>query len=264
MSSHGSTRKSSDPQSYKRSNRMGPPRTTSSTTGSHEAAECRQHHNEPLDTLTPCRFVCTAAKETRDITRLRSYDLRDRKDTETTILEAALATSAATRYFDTARIGARQFVDGAFGANNPVEQVEREATDVWCDDTADLMPQVKCFVSVGTGRPARKPIEDNILKLVSKTLVAIVTETEQTEARFIARWRHHYDNKRYFRFSVDRGLEGIRLEHYHEQGTMEAATETYLSHTAQIARVRDCVLNLKQKQSVYTENLPNNAKELAF
>ncbi|KAK8142430.1 hypothetical protein G3M48_008773 [Beauveria asiatica] len=74
-------------------------------------------------------FVCAAAKETSDITRLRSYDLPGKASIEATILDAALATSAATRFFDPVRIGARQFVDGALGANNPVEQVEREAVD---------------------------------------------------------------------------------------------------------------------------------------
>ena len=198
--------------------------------------------------------MCTAAKETRDITRLRSYDLRGKPNIEATILDAALATSAATSFFDPVRIGARQFVDGALGANNPVEQVEREATDIWCDDTAELMPQVKCFISIGTGRPGRKAIEYNIRSLVTKTLIAMATETEQTEARFIARWRKYYDIKRYFRFNVDRGLEGIGLEEYKQQGIMEATTESYLSHTAQTTRVRDCVLNLKEKQSVYIED----------
>lgn len=212
------------------------------------------YHNTQSSTLTPSRFVCTAAKETRDITRLRSYDLRGKPNIEATILDAALATSAATSFFDPVRIGARQFVDGALGANNPVEQVEREATDIWCDDTAELMPQVKCFISIGTGRPGRKAIEYNIRSLVTKTLIAMATETEQTEARFIARWRKYYDIKRYFRFNVDRGLEGIGLEEYKQQGIMEATTESYLSHTAQTTRVRDCVLNLKEKQSVYIED----------
>ncbi|XWW94394.1 hypothetical protein V2A60_002337 [Cordyceps javanica] len=199
-------------------------------------------------------FVCAAAKETSDITRLRSYDLPGKASIEATILDAALATSAATRFFDPVCIGARQFVDGALGANNPVEQVEREASDIWCADTAELMPQVKCFLSIGTGHLGTKAIEDKMVKLLSKTLVGMVTETEQTEARFIARWRQHYDLKRYFRFNVDHGLEGVGLDEYDQQGTMEAATESYLEHIARTTRVRDCVLNLKQKQSVYIED----------
>lgn len=76
-----------------------------------------------------CRvFVCATAKETADVARLRSYTLPSKTSAGVTILEAALATSAATGFFDPVRIGARQYVDGALGANKPVEQVEREAT----------------------------------------------------------------------------------------------------------------------------------------
>ncbi|KAM7207996.1 hypothetical protein V8F06_014960 [Rhypophila decipiens] len=70
-----------------------------------------------------------------------------------TICEAALATSAATGFFDPVSVGARHFVDGSLGANNPVDQVENEASDIWCAETGNLQPLVKCFISVGTGNP---------------------------------------------------------------------------------------------------------------
>ncbi len=209
--------------------------------------------------------MCATAKETKDITRLKSYNLPGKKSMQITILDAALATSAATSFFDTVHIGARQFVGGVLGANNPVEHVEREASDIWCADTAKLMPLVKCFISVGTGRPGRTAIEYNLRKLVSKTLVPMAIETEQTEARFIARWRRQHDSKRYFRFSVEHGLAGVGFEEYQKHGTIKAITEVYLSHTALLMSVRDCVLNLKQKQSVYTENFFfENTKEVTF
>ena len=77
-------------------------------------------------------FVCTIAKETTGITRLRSYSLADELDNPATICEAALATSAATTFFDPVKIGARKYVDGALGANNPVDEVEGEASNIWC------------------------------------------------------------------------------------------------------------------------------------
>ena len=42
----------------------------------------------------------------------------------------ALATSAATGFFDPVSIGARRFVDGALGANNPVDEVEEDASNI--------------------------------------------------------------------------------------------------------------------------------------
>jgi predicted acylesterase/phospholipase RssA len=206
------------------------------------------------DLLTERRFVCSVAKETAGITRLRSYTLPDEGEINATICEAALATSAATGFFEPVAIEARRFVDGALGANNPVDEVEGEATNIWSPGVGDLKPLVKCFISIGTGNPGKKALEDNIVKFLSKSLVGIATETEQTENKFIARWAKHYDEKRYFRFNVDQGLQDVGLAEYKEQGRMQAATDEYLRQQAQKFRVRDCIANLQQKQSVYIED----------
>jgi len=207
-----------------------------------------------IDHLYILGFVCATAKENTWITRLRSYSLPNAHDLPATICEAALATSAATGFIDLVSIGARQFVDGALGADNPVDEVEGEAAKIWCSETGDLKPLVKCFISIGTGNPGKKAIQDNVLKFLSKTLVEIATETENTERKFIARWAQHFDQKRYFRFNVDQGLQEVGLAEYREQGTIESATDEYLEHQAQQFRVRDCVLNLRQKHSVYVED----------
>ncbi|KAJ4366790.1 hypothetical protein N0V83_007315 [Neocucurbitaria cava] len=202
-----------------------------------------------------CRtFVCTVAKEISDVTRLRSYSLPDEDDIPATICEAALATSAATTFFDPVSIGARMFVDGALGANNPVEEVEGEAANIWSSGTGEVKPLVKCFISIGTGNPGKKAIEDSLMKFLSKSLGGIATETEATERKFIARWAKHYDDNRYFRFNVDQGLQEVGLAEYREQGMIEAATDGYLRHQAQKSRMRDCVENLRQKQSVYIDD----------
>lgn len=202
----------------------------------------------------PFRFVCCTAKETAGTTRLRSYTLSDETNIPANICEAALATSAATSFFEPVSIGARQFEDGAFGANNPVDEVEGEAANIWCPETSDLKPLVKCFVSIGTGNPGKKALEDNMFKFLTKTLVGIATETEKTEKKFIARWAKHYDDKRYFRFNVDQGLQGVGLAEYKEQGRIETVTDEYLQHQTQKFQVRDCIQNLHQKQSVYIED----------
>ncbi|PVH93137.1 hypothetical protein DM02DRAFT_662262 [Periconia macrospinosa] len=80
------------------------------------------------------------AHKTKGISRLRSYSLPGELGNQAppTICEAALVTSAATRFFDPVKIGARTFVDGALGANNPADEVEHEAATIWCPDTAEL------------------------------------------------------------------------------------------------------------------------------
>ncbi|KGO50821.1 Acyl transferase/acyl hydrolase/lysophospholipase [Penicillium expansum] len=193
-------------------------------------------------------FVCATAKETTGVTRLRSYS-SEGLDIHATISEAALATSAATGFFKSVSIGKRLFVDGALGANNPVDEVEGEASDIWCPDTRQLKPLVKCFISIGTGIPSKKQIQDDkILKFFIKTLVGISTETEQTERKFIARWAKQVEENRFFRFNVEQGLQGINLAEYSAQGLIEAATDEYIRHQNQMSRVRNCVWNLKQKE----------------
>lgn len=81
------------------------------------------------------------------------------------------------------------FADGGLGANNPVDEVEGEASSIWCFETGDLKPLVKCFISIGTGHPGKKPIDDSIFKFFGQTLVAIATETENTESYIVRRAR---------------------------------------------------------------------------
>lgn len=132
--------------------------------------------------------------------------------------------------------------------------MEDEARNIWCSETGYLEPLVKCFLSIGTGHPGKKEIQDNMLKFLSETLVAITVETEKTAEKSIARWRQHFREKRYFRFNVHQGLQDVGLAEYKEQGTIEAATEEYLGHQEQKFQVQDCVHNLRQKKSVYIEN----------
>lgn len=186
--------------------------------------------------------------------RIRSYQGSGKLDIPATICQAARATSAATTFFDPVTIGARRFADGALGANNPVDEVEGEASDIWCPETGDLKPLVKCFISIGTGNPGKKAMEGKLLNFLSKALPELTTQTEQTEKKFIAKWRQHYDSKRYYRFNVDQGLQDVGLAEYQEQGRIEAATTEYITHQKVTFQVRDCIQNLKSKQSVYLEN----------
>ncbi|KAF2190064.1 FabD/lysophospholipase-like protein [Zopfia rhizophila CBS 207.26] len=203
-----------------------------------------------------CRtFVCAVDHDTKDIVRLRSYSLPHEPNIRATICQSALATSAATTFFDPVTIGNRTFADGGLDANNPVDEVEGEASNIWCSETGDLKPLVKCFVSIGTGNPGKKAFEDSMIRFLSQTVVEIATETENTEKKFIARWAKHFDEKRYFRFNVDQGLQNIGLNEYKKKGAMEAATEGYLTHMAQKFRVGDCIQNLKLKQSSAATNL---------
>lgn len=198
-----------------------------------------------------CRvFVCAVAKETLQITRLRSYDAPDEDTPSPTICEAALATSAATGFFDPVRLGDRQFVDGAFGANNPVEELEEEACDIWCHLSRNLKALVKCLLSIGTGHAAKRAIDDNLVKFLSKTLVRMATKPEGTERRFMARWRNECKGGRCFRFNVEQGLQDVEMSAFQKRSLIETATQDYLHHPTQKSQMDECVANLAGKQGI--------------
>ncbi|RDW71025.1 hypothetical protein BP6252_07588 [Coleophoma cylindrospora] len=194
-------------------------------------------------------LVCAVAKETKGVTRLKSYNRPSEARAEATICQAALATSAATSFFDEVCIGSRTYVDGALGANNPVDIVEKECCDIWCPDTGELQRLVNCFISLGTGNPGKKPLENGAWKFLSKSLKEIVIETEKTAETFKARWRGPFDRKRYFRFNVEQGLQDIGLQEYLKEGPIRAATEEYLEEQSQQFSLRDCVSKLQLKQT---------------
>ena len=75
-------------------------------------------------------FVCIADRNTKDIVCLRSYNLPDEPNIQATICQAALVTSTATTFFDPISIRDRSFANGGLGSNNPVDEVEGEATNI--------------------------------------------------------------------------------------------------------------------------------------
>lgn len=168
-----------------------------------------------------------------------------------TICQAALATSAATTFFDPVTIGDRTFVDGALGANNPIEEVEMEASNLWCPKSRDLKPLVKCFISIGTGKLLERAIEKSVIGLASWTLVGIATETEGKAQNFVRRWGAEYDQLRYFRFNVQQGLQEVDLDEYNEKSRLQASTMQYLEDGEHVGRIEACVENLRQKECVY-------------
>jgi predicted acylesterase/phospholipase RssA len=197
--------------------------------------------------------VCATSKDLYHIKRLRSYKLPGKSAEPVTVIQAALATSAATTFFDPVLIGTCKYADGALGANNPVDEVEAEAADLWCPKTANLQSLVKCFLSVGTGNSGEKAVGDRVDQFAS-TLARITTETEKTAIKFLGRWRRAYELKRYFRFNVQQGLQDVSLEEYKKQPVIQRASEMYLDHYEQVSKVNECVGNLAGKQSVYHED----------
>ena len=209
--------------------------------------------------LTRHRFVCAVLKSNKSLDRLRSYPSEALfVDDDITIWQAGRATSAATSFFDPIKIGtgyqSREYVDGALGFNNPLDEVWMEAQDIWAPNEGKLEPMVKCIVSIGTGNPGTSAVGDK-LWTVFETIKQIATQTENTERIFAMKHRDLLDKKqRYFRFNVEQGLQNVGLEEYERHGDIINATAKYLNdHQLIKNQFRDCALNLSCKECMSVE-----------
>jgi hypothetical protein len=196
------------------------------------------------------RFVCATSKQTSETVCLTSYPSpRGRGDLLKTvkIWEACRATSAASSFFDAIAVGrfSEEFVDGATGANNPVWEVWNQAQLLW--GPQPLESKIKCLVSIGTGVPSLKPFADDVLH-IGETLVAIATETEQTAERFCRDKTHLDDSGRYYRFNVDRGLEGVGLEESKKRKEIAAATGRYIGSQDVFKQMQACADNMAGRE----------------
>ncbi|KAK7419245.1 hypothetical protein QQX98_003397 [Neonectria punicea] len=177
-----------------------------------------------------CRvFVCAQSKARNAPVNIRSYTTDVAVDGLSTkqckIWEAARATSAASNFFDPIQIGWQEFVDGATGHNNPVEEAWKEGNSIWPNAKA----RIQCLVSIGTGVSEPKDFGNNLLGIKS-ALIASNTETENTEQRFYENHEALGVRGRYFRFNVDKGLRSIGLDEYEKLDAIMAATESYLNN----------------------------------
>ena len=118
-------------------------------------------------------MVCCKAAETNHTVRLKNYTLQHDPNPTVlpTITQAAMATSAAVSFFDPVVIGHRTYLDGGLGSNNPVDEVEDEACEIWCRDAGitELQRRTKCFLSIGTGHPGVSAVPDKATKFILKT-----------------------------------------------------------------------------------------------
>ena len=197
------------------------------------------------------RFVCATSKETSEIVNLTSFKsphVRVDLLNSIKIWEACRATSAATTFFDPIAIGRYQeeFIDGATGANNPIQELWNQAQSLW--GPGSIEGRVQCLVSIGTGIPSLNPFRDEAL-LIGKILTAIATETEQTAQRF-QRDKSGLDaSSHYFRFNVIRGLEEIGLEESQKQKEIAAATGRYVNSLDAVKQMQACAKSVADQQS---------------
>lgn len=140
-------------------------------------------------------------------------------------------------------------MDGATGANNPVNVLWIEAMNIWkpADDNAHFEDDVQCLVLIGTGMPAVNDF-GSALKEVGNALKDMATETEKTHENFMREHARLYRKKRYYRFNVQEGLQGIGLEETNRLHDIVTAAARYLAQEEHKSRMDECAGNLQVRE----------------
>ena len=166
----------------------------------------------------------------------------------TTIVQAALATSSATTFFNPTTIIANgspeTFVDGGFGANNPVFHVFNEARETFRERCSFMPGQFRdhlaCFVSIGTGLKSLEGCDPTDPLGIKTLLVSIATETEETQNNFSrSNPELLQDPKRFIRFNPT-GLENIKMDQPERKGDIERASRHYFTQGSFFDDITTC------------------------
>ncbi|GLI81004.1 hypothetical protein PoHVEF18_009373 [Penicillium ochrochloron] len=210
-------------------------------------------------------FVCAVPQQdvkARAGPRLfRTYRVRENPSYNCTIWEACRATSAAPSYFESIKIGddgeQETFVDGGLGYNNPVEQVLGEARRIFPGR------KVACVVSIGTGVASAIAFPDSpktsLVHLI-KALKNMATESDTMAEKTHRRFQNVKDT--YFRFSVDRGLQGVGLEEWKQLPNVRTFTTEYLNqhrprYNDEFARYGEQIEQLQEKIDLTLQQASN-------
>ncbi|KAK3350354.1 acyl transferase/acyl hydrolase/lysophospholipase [Lasiosphaeria hispida] len=222
---------------------------------------CGYDADAPLkpDDSSECRckvFVCATSADDTNTAYFRSYSSTNKR-TEfegVKIWEAARATSAATTCFSPIKIEHREYIDGATGCNNPVNEVWDSARSLWMPPGSTKFESNCCLVSIGTGVTDGHAFGPHYLD-VAKALVAMATETERTASAFE---RNHGDMRQagtYFRFNVLRGLSDIGLEEYNKEAQIRNKTIAHMNIFSEDKEMERCAKQLrKESRAVGTQH----------
>lgn len=153
-------------------------------------------------------------------TLFRTYDSSTAFETST-IWQVARATSAATTFFKSIKVGRDciEFADAGFGYNNPCDILTQEAQREF-PRRATMR-----ILSIGTGLGDVVTIKDKRLSIIT-ALKKMATSSKKVAANM----DHRYgDSGEYYRFNVDYGLQDITLSDWEKASEISAHTRNYLA-----------------------------------
>lgn len=210
--------------------------------------------NKGMGLLTDSRFVCAMNTDVSNTVLLRSYKApygdSDRLN-NVQIWQAAGATSAAFSFFEEIQIPIAGYVetyrDGATGANNPVQFLWNEASEVFMRSEQRLEDNLDCLLSIGTGVPAITAFGQSLTSL-GDSLVRLSTETEKTAQSFQRTHAPLSMSGHYCRLNVENGLQDVGLENAEKKNKIMAVTKEYLNAPDTFNRIQLCVEKLSEHE----------------
>ena len=185
--------------------------------------------------------MCATSEKLGKPFRFRSYESPWDISDDCPIWQACRATSAAPTFFPPMEIGKppKAYVDGGLGSNNPVRALLEETSHIWPSR------KLGCIVSIGTGVLKSRDVEGPIIPLI-KSLIAMATDAGQVACDVEKDMTQRYGEEQrvYFRFDVQHGMEDIDLEAWGESDGTELATRRYLQIFS--SQVNRCASQLHQ------------------
>jgi hypothetical protein len=150
----------------------------------------------------------------------RSYLVRANREANCTIWEAIRATTAAPLHFESIKIGdipiaKPTYINAELGANNPINQLWNEFQKEWAPPRGKGYhpPEAGAIVSLGTGKedvislkgytPQNKGSEDKLYN----ALLRMAKDCEMAHQEFGRQVKEYDDERVYFRFNVEQGLQ---------------------------------------------------------
>ncbi|PHH51864.1 Vegetative incompatibility protein HET-E-1 [Ceratocystis fimbriata CBS 114723] len=136
------------------------------------------------------------------------------------VWEVARATSAATNFFDSIKIGREsiEFIDTSYGYNNPCEALMSEAKKLFSG--RDMI-----VLSIGTGlgdvveiTDSRRSVLDALSKMAATSTRAELQLADQYGSTGV-----------YHRFNVEKGLKDTTISDCHETSVISAHTNKYIN-----------------------------------
>ncbi|KIM26135.1 hypothetical protein M408DRAFT_330721 [Serendipita vermifera MAFF 305830] len=193
----------------------------------------------------------------------RSYRVRANAGVDCAIWEVLRATTAAPLLFESVFIGRKwakqEFINAELGANNPISYVFQEKEKIWLRKDNWPPPEIGCVLSIGSGKDsvisldsgsnAQAPggvvtwarsfftgeVDENLKEDLSEKLyrvmLRIAKDCERKHQEIEASYGEN-DEKVYFRFNVEQGMQDVPETSYNEENwdIIETSVDAYTNH----------------------------------